>query len=184
METSGVGSPSSSGASGGKTMLLTPNSDNGSRSMDSSDWVSSPNSTNSGHHHHHHHHHRGGGGSSSSNSGPNSNGGSGLSNSSVPQLLLEIMNVEHLWHSNEQEAQQHRGNNRTPQPHSPGSGNGDSQCNNGPPTSGGVGAAVGDNDSVSSMCSIADHRLYKIVKWCKSLPLFKNIQVNEFIRFG
>ncbi len=29
---------------------------------------------------------------------------------SVPQLLLEIMNVEHLWHCNEQEAQQHRSN--------------------------------------------------------------------------
>ena len=161
-------------------MLLTPNSDNGSRSMDSSDWVSSPNS-NSGHHHHHHHnhHHGGGGGGSSINSGPNSNGGSGgsVSHSSVPQLLLEIMNVEHLWHSNEQEAQQHRSSNRTPQPHSPGSGNGESQCNNGPATSGGVGAGGGDSDSVSSMCSIADHRLYKIVKWCKSLPLFKNIQV-------
>ena len=33
-------------------------------------------------------------------------------------------------------------------------------------------------DLVTNLCNIADHRLYKIVKWCKSLPLFKNISVN------
>jgi len=30
-----------------------------------------------------------------------------------------------------------------------------------------------------NLCNIADHRLYKIVKWCKSLPLFKNISVSR-----
>ena len=40
-------------------------------------------------------------------------------------------------------------------------------------------AGAQDGDYLSSLCSIADHRLYKIVKWCKSLPLFKNIQVKS-----
>lgn len=34
---------------------------------------------------------------------------------------------------------------------------------------------------VSNLCNIADHRLYKIVKWCKSLPLFKNISIDDQI---
>lgn len=33
-------------------------------------------------------------------------------------------------------------------------------------------------DLIANLCSVADHRLYKIVKWCKSLPLFKNISVS------
>lgn len=36
-------------------------------------------------------------------------------------------------------------------------------------------------DFLSNLCNIADHRLYKIVKWCKSLPLFKNISVTKLI---
>lgn len=36
-------------------------------------------------------------------------------------------------------------------------------------------------DFVANLCNIADHRLYKIVKWCKSLPLFKNISVSSTI---
>lgn len=34
-------------------------------------------------------------------------------------------------------------------------------------------------DLIANLCNIADHRLYKIVKWCKSLPLFKNISVGS-----
>lgn len=33
-------------------------------------------------------------------------------------------------------------------------------------------------DLIAHLCNVADHRLYKIVKWCKSLPLFKNISVR------
>lgn len=43
-----------------------------------------------------------------------------------------------------------------------------------------AGLANGDDsnpDLIANLCSVADHRLYKIVKWCKSLPLFKNISV-------
>lgn len=36
-------------------------------------------------------------------------------------------------------------------------------------------------DFVANLCNIADHRLYKIVKWCKSLPLFKNISIDDQI---
>ena len=137
---------------------MTPNGDSSSsRSMDSSEWSSSPPSaTPGGHHLHHQHPHH-----------PN--------NTTVPQLLLEIMNVEHLWHCNEQDSaaqqqqQQHRSNG--PRAHN---GDGGNICSNGTAAEGG--------DSVSSLCSIADHRLYKIVKWCKSLPLFKNIQVRTAFR--
>lgn len=34
-------------------------------------------------------------------------------------------------------------------------------------------------DLIANLCNVADHRLYKIVKWCKSLPLFKNISVSS-----
>lgn len=37
------------------------------------------------------------------------------------------------------------------------------------------------SDFISNLCNIADHRLYKIVKWCKSLPLFKNISIDDQI---
>lgn len=47
------------------------------------------------------------------------------------------------------------------------------------------GSTNGNNaqqpDFLSNLCNIADHRLYKIVKWCKSLPLFKNISIDDQI---
>ncbi|XP_039288990.1 nuclear hormone receptor FTZ-F1 beta [Nilaparvata lugens] len=70
----------------------------------------------------------------------------------VPPLLQEMMEVEHLWQYNEQENRPSRSSN-------PGSG----------------------PDFLSNLCNIADHRLYKIVKWCKSLPLFKNISIDDQI---
>lgn len=73
----------------------------------------------------------------------------------VPPLLQEIMEVEHLWQYNEQEHKI-------------------------PPSSVGNSHSNGP-DFLSNLCSIADHRLYKIVKWCKSLPLFKNISIDDQI---
>lgn len=35
-----------------------------------------------------------------------------------------------------------------------------------------------DSSECFSMCKIAEGRLYKIVKWCKSLPLFRHISVS------
>ena len=66
------------------------------------------------------------------------------------------MEVEHLWQYNESDT---RGGGRSA------------------PQSGGGGNST---DLTANLCNIADHRLYKIVKWCKSLPLFKNISVSTF----
>ena len=35
-----------------------------------------------------------------------------------------------------------------------------------------------EDDLVQTLTMMADQRLYKLVKWCKSLPLFKNILVS------
>lgn len=44
-----------------------------------------------------------------------------------------------------------------------------------------VSQAGGDTNPsvIANLCNVADHRLYKIVKWCKSLPLFKHISVRK-----
>ncbi|XP_076276262.1 nuclear hormone receptor FTZ-F1 beta [Lasioglossum baleicum] len=149
----------------------------------------------------------------------------------VPQLLQDIMDVEHLWHYND--------NDRMSgvQP----GGGGSVSRNNDAMLLGGVGSGTGNDagsgvecssngtagngnlnnrrdgrscpnissvgndqrappvnsnsqlgnntngnptqhpDFLSNLCNIADHRLYKIVKWCKSLPLFKNISIDDQI---
>lgn len=75
------------------------------------------------------------------------------------------MEVEHLWQYNETEHG------------SSGSGGGGGGLGLG--RSGGSSSGGGP-DFLSNLCNIADHRLYKIVKWCKSLPLFKNITVSSW----
>ncbi|OAD56427.1 Nuclear hormone receptor FTZ-F1 beta [Eufriesea mexicana] len=126
----------------------------------------------------------------------------------VPQLLQDIMDVEHLWHYNDNDRMTgiQAGNetgsgvecssNGT-------SGNGNSSnrrdersCSNVPTVSNEQRAAAISSSSqinntngnptqhpdfLSNLCNIADHRLYKIVKWCKSLPLFKNISIDDQI---
>lgn len=82
------------------------------------------------------------------------------------------MDVEHLWHFTESEL--HRLNQA---PSSAPSGN--LAAN---PLLASAGLANGDNsnpDLIANLCNVADHRLYKIVKWCKSLPLFKHISVRR-----
>lgn len=86
------------------------------------------------------------------------------------------MDVEHLWHYNELELNKlktegtlnNEGSNSlhnlSTHPLLAGTGL--------------AGSAESNPDFVSNLCNIADHRLYKIVKWCKSLPLFKNISVS------
>ncbi|KAL0276410.1 UNVERIFIED_CONTAM: hypothetical protein PYX00_003993 [Menopon gallinae] len=86
----------------------------------------------------------------------------------VPQLLQEIMDVEHLWHYNEREMLGSPSSNHHYSPSSTPS----SPSQNNPESS---------PDFLSNLCNIADHRLYKIVKWCKSLPLFKNISIDDQI---
>ncbi len=36
-----------------------------------------------------------------------------------------------------------------------------------------------EENMVQTLADMADKRLYKLVKWCKSLPLFKNILVRK-----
>lgn len=87
------------------------------------------------------------------------------------------MDVEHLWHYNESELHKlnSEGNSKD------GSSSSVPNLSNHPLLAGTglAGSADTNPDFVANLCNIADHRLYKIVKWCKSLPLFKNISVNK-----
>lgn len=44
--------------------------------------------------------------------------------------------------------------------------------------SAGLNSDNSNPDLIANLCNVADHYLYKIVKWCKSLPLFKSISVS------
>ncbi|XP_013144237.1 PREDICTED: nuclear hormone receptor FTZ-F1 beta [Papilio polytes] len=102
----------------------------------------------------------------------------------IPTLLQEIMDVEHLWQYNESELSRL------------GKAGAGAGSGTGAGSGAGSGAGVGANpllaasgitphtssaDLLADLCHIADHRLYKIVKWCKSLPLFKNISIDDQI---
>jgi nuclear receptor subfamily 5 group A member 3 len=93
----------------------------------------------------------------------------------VPSLLQEIMDVEYLWQYNESEL------TRLNQPAtgSTEQSSSDAIKNNPFLASAGVTNDNSNPDMIATLCKIADHRLYKIVKWCKSLPLFKNISVSR-----
>lgn len=86
------------------------------------------------------------------------------------------MDVEHLWHYNEYELKKlHTDGHLGKQ----GSGSTVHNLATHPLLAGTALAGSTDTnpDFLVNLCNIADHRLYKIVKWCKSLPLFKNISV-------
>ncbi|CRK96819.1 CLUMA_CG009883, isoform A [Clunio marinus] len=98
----------------------------------------------------------------------------------VPALLQEIMDVEYLWQYNESEL------TRLNQPTTSCSSDqhqssSDAIKNNPFLASAGVTNDNSNPDMIATLCKIADHRLYKIVKWCKSLPLFKNISIDDQI---
>ena len=147
----------------------------------------------------------------------------------VPQLLQDIMDVEHLWHYNDNDRMSGVQSGGTTAARSNdamllgvGSGAGNDagsgiECSsNGTAGNGNLSnrrdgrscsavsgvsneqrtapinsnSQIGSNtngnstqhpDFLSNLCNIADHRLYKIVKWCKSLPLFKNISIDDQI---
>nr|CAH7766209.1 unnamed protein product [Callosobruchus chinensis] len=104
----------------------------------------------------------------------------------VPPLLQEIMGVEHLWHYSESELSKLSSEGQLTREGSGGSGSGEGGVHNlstHPLLAGTAlaGSADTNPDFVANLCNIADHRLYKIVKWCKSLPLFKNISIDDQI---
>lgn len=82
------------------------------------------------------------------------------------------MDVEPLWHYNEDEL------SRLNQP--PPLNQSSSAATNPLLASAGLKGDISNPDLIATLCNVADHRLYKIVKWCKSLPLFKNISVSVF----
>lgn len=77
----------------------------------------------------------------------------------VPPLIHDILSVEHLWHYTDRHSSQQHHQPQQPPPKIP----------------------EGDQDFLSNLCNIADNRLYKIVKWCKSLPLFREIGMDDQI---
>lgn len=96
----------------------------------------------------------------------------------VPPLLQEIMDVEHLWHYSDSEL--NKLNSEMSSAAKQSSGNVVHTLSTHPLLAGTNLATSSDTnpDFISNLCNIADLRLYKIVKWCKSLPLFKNISVS------
>lgn len=87
------------------------------------------------------------------------------------------MDVEHLWHYSEDELTKLNQSSTA----TIGKTNASSINLSSHPllaSTGLAGTADTNPDFVANLCHIADHRLYKIVKWCKSLPLFKNISVS------
>ena len=74
------------------------------------------------------------------------------------------MNVEHLWFSSKPlQPQEAHESSRLLDTRLPASANDSST----------------EEDMVQTLTVMADKRLYKLVKWCKSLPLFKNILVSQ-----
>ena len=41
---------------------------------------------------------------------------------------------------------------------------------------------IPEDNMIQTLTTMADKRLFKLVKWCKSLPLFKNILVSIVTR--
>ncbi|UYV67270.1 Hr39, partial [Cordylochernes scorpioides] len=72
----------------------------------------------------------------------------GAEEADIPPLIQDILSVEHLWHV----------------------------ADRGTPPTLAKNEEQADN-VLGNLCVIADHRLYKIVKWCKSLPLFRDIEL-------
>lgn len=105
------------------------------------------------------------------------NGTSELKMPGVPVLLQEIMDVEYLWQYNENELS--RLNQQIANEQGATTSSDDAIKNNPFLASAGVTNDNSSPDMIATLCKIADHRLYKIVKWCKSLPLFKNISVSN-----
>ena len=104
-------------------------------------------------------------------------------------VIQEIMNVEHLWFSNKMgPPSDTKLDEKGILTKSDGSGSPAIGCVSSSQASPGqVGEATGSDkgeDIVQTLTRMADQRLYKLVKWCKSLPLFKNILVSVARNFS
>lgn len=107
------------------------------------------------------------------------NGTSDVRKVAVPDLLQEIMDVEYLWQYSEGELLKLQQTSTASSSSSDQAAASSEAIKNNPfLASAGVTNDNSSPDLIATLCKIADHRLYKIVKWCKSLPLFKNISVE------
>ncbi|XP_077507297.1 nuclear hormone receptor FTZ-F1 beta-like [Amblyomma americanum] len=79
----------------------------------------------------------------------------------VPSLVQEIVSVEHLWRYTDREISR-------------------LEATGGLCSPGAMGADWGQS-LLRSVCNLADHRVNKIFKWCKSLALFRDIQEDDQI---
>ena len=96
------------------------------------------------------------------------------------------MNVEHLWFSNKEHLSQEAEGKEisrslptgrhSPTSQEPSTSYGSRDSGGEGPSSPGVSPRQRE-DTFRTLTMMADQRLYKLVKWCKSLPLFKNILV-------
>ncbi|KAH9643256.1 hypothetical protein HF086_010532 [Spodoptera exigua] len=81
----------------------------------------------------------------------------------IPPLLQEIMDVEHLWQYNESELSRL------------GKSTGGSPSANPLLAASGITAHNSSPDFLADLCNIADHRLYKIVKWLGLTPCIERM---------
>ncbi|XP_015787067.1 nuclear hormone receptor FTZ-F1 beta isoform X1 [Tetranychus urticae] len=77
----------------------------------------------------------------------------------ISGMLKEILDAEHLWHRTQNE-------NKTI--------NSADQISHSNEENG-----AHKEDIENDFCNIADRHLYKLVKWCKSLPLFQEISIDD-----
>lgn len=91
----------------------------------------------------------------------------------------EIMDVEHLWKFSEAEINKlNQSQILNNEGRNDGAGTSSATLAANPLLAGLTNSEDTSPDLIANLCNVADHRLYKIVKWCKSLPLFKNISVS------
>jgi len=112
----------------------------------------------------------------------------------IPPLLQEIMNVEHLWFSNKMQElsgvsdkrrdyPEHDFHSSTSTRPAPGGSTSSHEavCSGGEESDIPGASCLAGEEIVATLTMMADQRLYKLVKWCKSLPLFKNILIDDQI---
>jgi nuclear receptor subfamily 5 group A protein 3 len=116
---------------------------------------------------------------------PNAN-----ASANVPELIQQIMSVEHLWlYSDAEMANINEEIEKCDTNYSAAASKnvkrqlslnsiGSSSSSSSSSSKSGKSKDV-DDGLLVCLCSIADQRLYKIVKWCKSLPLMSTIQIDD-----
>lgn len=92
----------------------------------------------------------------------------------INALIREILSVEHLWHLDNEDSKNNQSQstsfssfNHTKAPYSSS------------PTPPEVHHPDLNESFENNFCNLADHHLYRLVKWCRSLPLFQEIPMDD-----